>query len=113
MKRNIIIAVAVIAGILAAVAIISILAQTPAPIWRVEDSPEFGCASMGEDAPKNRGSGAGRYNDKDYFMRQTDQEGYVDMMPEWSKIKKMKKTVDFCPGIWYYNTRLERQGKTY
>ena len=28
------------------------------------------------------GSGAGRYNDKDYFMRQTDQEGYVDMMPE-------------------------------
>ena len=32
MKRKIIIAVAVIAGILAAVAIISILAQTPAPI---------------------------------------------------------------------------------
>ena len=32
MKRKIIIAVAVIAGILAAVAIISILAQTPVPI---------------------------------------------------------------------------------
>ena len=32
MKRKIIIAVAVIAGILAAVAIISILAQTPMPI---------------------------------------------------------------------------------
>ena len=32
MKRKIIIAAAVIAGILAAVAIISILAQTPAPI---------------------------------------------------------------------------------
>ena len=32
MKRNIIIAVAVIAGILVAVAVISILAQTPVPI---------------------------------------------------------------------------------
>jgi len=38
--------------------------------------------------PKNRGSGAGRYNDKDYFMRQTDQEGYVDMMPDDPKLKK-------------------------
>ena len=105
---------AVIAGIMVAVAVISILAQTPVPIWQAEDSPEFGCASMGEAAPqKIGGSGAGHYNDKDYFMRQTDQEGYVDMMPEWSKIKKMKKTVDFWLGICYYNTRLERQGKTY
>lgn len=37
----------------------------------------------GRGCPKKiGGSGAGRYNDKDYFMRQTDQEGYVDMMPE-------------------------------
>ena len=41
MKRKIIIAVAVSAGILAAVAIISILAQTPVPICRAEDNPEF------------------------------------------------------------------------
>ena len=28
-------------------------------------------------------------------------------------LKKTKKSVDFSPGICYYNTRLERQGKTY
>ena len=27
--------------------------------------------------------------------------------------KKLEKSVDFSVGIWYYNTRLEQQGKTY
>ena len=27
--------------------------------------------------------------------------------------KKLEKSVDFFVGICYYNTRLERQGKTY
>ena len=51
MKKKIIIAVAVIAGILAAVAIISILAQTPMPIRRVEDSHEFGGINIGKGCP--------------------------------------------------------------
>ena len=28
-------------------------------------------------------------------------------------LKKLEKSVDFFVGICYYNTRLERQGKTY
>ncbi len=28
-------------------------------------------------------------------------------------LKKLEKEVDFSMGICYYNTRLERQGKTY
>ena len=28
-------------------------------------------------------------------------------------LKKLEKSVDFSVGICYYNTRLERQGKTY
>ena len=28
-------------------------------------------------------------------------------------LKKLEKSVDFFAGICYYNTRLERQGKTY
>ena len=54
MKKKIIIAVAVIAGILAAVASISILAQTPVPIRRAEDNPEFGGTSIGKGCPQNR-----------------------------------------------------------
>ena len=39
---------------------------------------------------------------------------YVVIAQTKEKIsKKLEKSVDFFVGICYYNTRLERQGKTY
>ena len=32
-------------------------------------------------------------------MRQTDQEGYVDMMPDDPKLKKLKKRLTFVRGF--------------
>lgn len=43
-----------------------------------------------------------------------DAPHYVVIAQTKEKIsKKLEKSVDFFVGICYYNTRLERQGKTY
>lgn len=46
----------------------------------MEDSHEFGGISIGKGCPPKWDRGAGGYNNKDCFMRETDQEGYVDFV---------------------------------
>ena len=76
MKRNIIIAVAVIAGILAAVAIISILAQTPVPIGRfhtahVRTAVDAACAGT-QRLPGRDRIGNGMTTLHSYVMLETE-----------------------------------------
>ncbi len=48
-----------------------------------------------------------------YCMQNNYEPQYVVIAQTKEKIsKKLEKSVDFSVGICYYNTRLERQGKT-
>ena len=49
-----------------------------------------------------------------YCMQNNYEPQYVVIAQTKEKtLKKLEKSVDFFVGICYYNTRLERQGKTY